>query len=56
MIGRATSDLVSSEKPGNPLTSETSNMGMILLSTEESKKNTTEGNKRMFLRTLDEKA
>ena len=39
-----------------PLTSETSNMGMILLSTEESKKNTFEGNKSMFLGTLDEKA
>ena len=31
-------------------------MGMILLSTEESKKNTFEGNKSMFLGTLDEKA
>ena len=39
-----------------PLTSETSNMGMILLSTEDSKKNTFEGNKSMFLETLDEKA
>ena len=39
-----------------PLTSETSNMGMILLSTEESQKNTFEGNKSMFLGTLDEKA
>ena len=39
-----------------PLTSETSNLGMILLSTEESKKNTFEGNKSMFLGTLDEKA
>ena len=39
-----------------PLTSETSNMGMILLSTEESEKNTFEGNKSMFLETLDEKA
>ena len=39
-----------------PLTSETSNMGMILLSTEESKKNTFEGNKSVFLGTLDEKA
>ena len=38
------------------LTSETSNMGMILLTTEESKKNTFEGNKSMFLGTLDEKA
>ena len=39
-----------------PLTSETSNLGMILLKTEESKKNTFEGNKSMFLETLDEKA
>ena len=39
-----------------PLTSETSNMGKILLSTEESKKNTFEGNKSMFLGTLNEKA
>ena len=39
-----------------PLTSETSDMGMILLSTEESKKNTFEGNKSMFLGTLDENA
>ena len=39
-----------------PLTSETSNMGMILLRTEESKKNTFEENKSMFLETLDEKA
>ena len=39
-----------------PLTSETCNMGMILLSTEESKKNTFEGNKSMFLGSLDEKA
>ena len=39
-----------------PLTSKTSNMGMILLSTEESKKNAFEGNKSMFLGTLDEKA
>ena len=39
-----------------PLTSETSNMGMILLSTKESMKNTFEGNKIMFLGTLDEKA
>ena len=35
-----------------PLTSETSKMGMILLNTEESKKNTFEGNKSMFLETL----
>ena len=39
-----------------PLTSETSNMGMILLSAEECQKNTFEGNKTMFLGTLDEKA
>ena len=39
-----------------PLTGETSNMGMIILSTEESKKNTFEGNKTMILETLDEKA
>ena len=36
--------------------SETSNRGMLLLSAEESKKNTFEGNKWMFLDTLDEKA
>ena len=39
-----------------PLTGETSNMGMILLSAEERQKNTFEGNKDMFLGTLDEKA
>ena len=39
-----------------PLTSETSKMGMKLLSTEESKRNAFEGNKWMFLNTLDEKA
>ena len=39
-----------------PLTSETSNMGMILLSSEESEKNTFDGNKTMFLGTLDENA
>ena len=39
-----------------PLTSETSNMGMILLSAKESKKNAFEGNKWIFLDTLDEKA
>ena len=39
-----------------PLTSETSNMGMILLSAEESEKNTFEGNKTMFLGTLDDNA
>ena len=39
-----------------PLTSETSNMGMILLSAEERERNTFEGNKDMFLGTLDEDA
>ena len=39
-----------------PLTSETSNMDMILLSAEEMQKNTFEGNKDMFLGTLDKKA
>ena len=39
-----------------PLTCETSNMGMILLSTEESKKNTFGGNKIIILGTLNEKA
>ena len=39
-----------------PLASETSNMGIKLLSAEESKKNAFEGNKWMFLNTLDEKA
>ena len=39
-----------------PLTSETSTMGMLLLSAQESKKNTFKGNKWMFLETLDEKA
>ena len=39
-----------------PLTSETSNMVMILLSSDEREKNTSEGNKTMFLGTLDEKA
>ena len=39
-----------------PLTRENSNMGMILLSAKESKKNVFEGNKWMFLDTLDEKA
>ena len=38
------------------MTGETSNMGMILLSAEERQKNTFEGNKDMFLGTLDEKA
>ena len=37
------------------LTSETSKMGMKLLSAEESKRNAFEGNKWMFLNTLDEK-
>ena len=39
-----------------PLASEASNMGMILLSAKESKKNAFEGNKWMLLNTLDEKA
>ena len=39
-----------------PLTSKTSNMGMILLSAKESKKNAFEGKKWMFLITLDKKA
>ena len=39
-----------------PLASKTSYMRMILLSAEESKKNAFEGNKWMFLSTLDEKA
>ena len=39
-----------------PLTSETSNMGMILLSAEERQKNAFDVNKSMFLGTLDEKA
>ena len=38
-----------------PLSSETANMGMILLSAKESKKKAFEGNKSMFLSTLDEK-
>ena len=38
-----------------PLASETSNMGMMLLSAKESKKNAFEGNKWIFLNTLDEK-
>ena len=38
------------------LVSETSNMGMKLLSTEESKRNAFEGDKWMFLNRLDEKA
>ena len=39
-----------------PLASETSNMGMKLMSTKETKRNAFEGNKWMFLNTLDEKA
>ena len=39
-----------------PLTSETSNMGMIILYAQESEKNTFGGNKTMFLETLDGKA
>ena len=39
-----------------PLMAENSNMGMILLSAEEREKNTFEGNKTMFLGTLDEDA
>ena len=39
-----------------PLTGETSNMGMIPLSAKETKKNTFEGNKWLFLSNLDEKA
>ena len=39
-----------------PLANEASNMGMILLSAEESKMNAFEGNKWMFLNKLDEKA
>ena len=39
-----------------PLTSRTSNMGTKLLSAEESKGNAFEGNKWMFIGTLDEKA
>ena len=39
-----------------PLTSATSNMGMILLSAEGREKNTFEGNRDMFLGTLDEDA
>ena len=44
------------KNPEKPLTGESSNMGMILLSAKESKKNTFEGNKWMFLSTLDVKA
>ena len=54
----ATPPLISSPRKNLelPLASETSNMGMILLSAEESEKNTFEGNKTMFPGTLDEKA
>ena len=54
---RATPPLTSSPRKNLelPLSGETSNMGMILLSAKESKKNTFEGNKWMFLSTLDEK-
>ena len=54
----ATPPLISSPRKNLelPLTGETSNMGMILLSAKESKKNTFEGNKWMFLSSLDEKA
>ena len=38
-----------------PLTSETSNIGMILLSAEERQQNTFEGNKSMLLGTLEER-
>ena len=53
----ATPPLISSPRKNLelPLSGETSNMGMILLSAKESKKNTFEGIKRMFLSTLDEK-
>ena len=51
----ATPPLTSSPRKNQelPLTSETSNMGMILLSAAERQKNTFEGNKDMFLGTLD---
>ena len=53
----ATPPLMSSPRKNMelPLSSETSNMGMILLSAKESKQNAFEGNKWMFLSTLDEK-
>ena len=44
------------KNPELPLMGETSNMGMILLSAEEREKNTFEGNKTVFLGTLDEDA
>ena len=37
-----------------PLTSEPSNMGMVLLTDEAREENTFQGNKDMFLSTLDE--
>ena len=54
----ATPPLISSPRKNLelPLTSETSNMGTILLSAEERQKITFEGNKSVFLGTLDEKA
>ena len=57
-VDTATPSLTSSPRKGLelPLTSKTSNMGMILLSTEESQKNTLEEIKSLFLETLDEKA
>ena len=54
----ATPPLTSSPRKNQEIwekTDETSNLGMILLSAKESKKNTFEGNKRMFLSTVDEK-
>ena len=39
-----------------PLTSEPSNMGMVLLTDEAREENTFQGNKDMFLSTLDEEA
>ena len=53
----ATPPLASSPRKNQelPLSGETSNMGMILSSAKESKKNTFEGNKWMFLSALDEK-
>ena len=52
----ATPPLASSPRKNLELTGKTSKMGMILLSAKESKKNTFEGNRRMFVSTLDEKA
>ena len=54
---KATAPLTSSPRKNLelPLSSEISNMGMIFLSAKESKKNAFEGNKWMFLSTLDEK-